>query len=65
MSKGSKRRPAAVPPATVDANYERTFLTGVQWVEANAVLVTRAAAASDSNLDFRVIVTSDRTDAQG
>lgn len=64
MSKGSKRRPAAVPPATVDANYERMFLTGVQWVEANAVLVTRAAA-SDSNLDFRVIVTSDRTDAQG
>lgn len=25
MSKGSTRRPAAVPRATVDANYERTF----------------------------------------
>lgn len=25
MSKGSNRRPAAVPPATVAANYERTF----------------------------------------
>lgn len=25
MSKGSSRRPAAVPPETVAANYERTF----------------------------------------
>lgn len=28
MSKGSNRRPAAVPRATVDANYERTFRVG-------------------------------------
>lgn len=63
MSKGSKRRPAAVPPATVDANYTRTFTHDDtrDAVQEVGRVIDRWVAQRAGFLH----APSDRTDAQG
>lgn len=67
--KGSTRRPAAVPRATVDANYERTFATPTRTdprLPAGFVAYEYESIAGEPMRLVGVIrPPSDRTDAQG
>lgn len=58
MSKGSTRRPTAVPKATADANYERTFRHTVT-PEGR-----RLAERADIDRTLHGTPTSDRADAE-
>lgn len=66
MSKGSNRRPAAVPRATVDANYERTFRvkpTEPSTIrEISAMLQRHPLRLTDAEFDA-ILTPSGRADA--
>lgn len=66
QGKGSRRRPAAVPPATVDANYARTFMRDDAFAELMESMgeALEHAKGKRSLKMTRVSASPDPTDAE-